>query len=74
MLSEAFFRLLLHGLVLKEPLRLSLIHISLAEFFRERFSKELKRTTQGFTEETKQRMLAYRWPGNAVSYTHLFHP
>ena len=38
--------------------------LSLAEFFRERFSKELKRTTQGFTEETKQRMLAYRWPGN----------
>lgn len=38
--------------------------IPLAEFFRERFSKELKRTTQGFTEETKQRMLAYRWPGN----------
>ena len=38
--------------------------IPLAEFFRERFSKELKRATQGFTEETKQRMLAYRWPGN----------
>ena len=38
--------------------------IPLAEFFRERFSKELKRETQGFTEETKQRMLAYRWPGN----------
>ena len=28
--------------------------IPLAEFFRERFSKELKRATQGFTEETKQ--------------------
>ena len=38
--------------------------IPLAKFFRERFSKELKRATQGFTEETKQRMLAYRWPGN----------
>ncbi len=38
--------------------------IPLAEFFRERFSKELKRETQGFTEETKQRMLIYRWLGN----------
>lgn len=38
--------------------------LPLAEFFRERFSKELERDTQGFTEETKQRMLAYRWPGN----------
>lgn len=38
--------------------------IPLAEFFRERFSKELKRDTQGFTEDTRCRMLAYRWPGN----------
>ncbi|MCS2326032.1 sigma-54 dependent transcriptional regulator [Bacteroides fragilis] len=38
--------------------------IPLAEFFRERFSKELKRDTQGFTEDTRRRMLAYRWPGN----------
>ena len=40
------------------------VHAVLQQFFRERFSKELKRATQGFTEETKQRMLAYRWPGN----------
>lgn len=38
--------------------------IPLAEFFRERFSKELKRETQGFTEDAKRMMLAYRWPGN----------
>lgn len=38
--------------------------IPLAEFFRERFSKELKRDTQGFTEDARCRMLAYRWPGN----------
>jgi len=38
--------------------------IPLAEFFRERFSKELKRETQGFTEDAKRSMLAYRWPGN----------
>ena len=38
--------------------------IPLAEFFRERFSKELKRETLGFTEDAKRRMLAYRWPGN----------
>ena len=38
--------------------------LPLAEFFRERFSKELKRETQGFTEDVKRRMLAYRWPGN----------
>lgn len=38
--------------------------IPLAEFFRERFSKELKRETLGFTEDARRRMLAYRWPGN----------
>lgn len=38
--------------------------IPLAEFFRERYSKELKRETQGFTEDTIHRMLAYPWPGN----------
>ena len=38
--------------------------IPLAEFFRERHSKELKRETQGFTENAKRRMLTYSWPGN----------
>ena len=38
--------------------------IPLAEFFRERHSKELKRETQGFTEDAKRRMLTYSWPGN----------
>ena len=38
--------------------------IPLAEFFRERHSKELKRETQGFTDDAKRRMLAYPWPGN----------
>lgn len=38
--------------------------LPLAEFFRERFSKELKRETQGFADDAKRRMLAYPWPGN----------
>lgn len=38
--------------------------IPLAEFFRERFSKELKRETRGFTDGAVRRMLAYSWPGN----------
>ncbi|KXT40271.1 sigma-54-dependent transcriptional regulator [Bacteroides intestinalis] len=38
--------------------------IPLAEFFRERYSKELKRETQGFTEDAIHRMLVYPWPGN----------
>ena len=38
--------------------------IPLAEFFRERYSKELKRETRGFTDDAKRRMLAYPWPGN----------
>lgn len=38
--------------------------IPLAEFFRERFSKELKRETQGFTEDARYRLLSYTWPGN----------
>lgn len=38
--------------------------IPLAEFFRERYLKELKRETQGFTEDAIHRMLAYPWPGN----------
>lgn len=38
--------------------------LPLAESFRERYSKELKRETQGFTDDTRRRMLAYHWPGN----------
>lgn len=38
--------------------------LPLAEFFRERYSKELKRETKGFTDDAKRRMLAYPWPGN----------
>ena len=38
--------------------------LPLAEFFRERYSKELKRETQGFTDDARRRMLAYHWPGN----------
>ena len=38
--------------------------IPLAEFFRERYSKELKRETQGFTKDAIHQMLAYPWPGN----------
>ena len=38
--------------------------IPLAEFFRERYTKELKRETHGFTDDARRRMLAYHWPGN----------
>lgn len=38
--------------------------IPLAEFFRERYSRELKRETSGFSDNAKHRMLAYPWPGN----------
>lgn len=38
--------------------------IPLAEFFRERFSRELKRKTSGFSNAAKRRMLTYPWPGN----------
>lgn len=38
--------------------------LPLAEFFRGRFSKELKRETRGFTDDAKRGMLAYPWPGN----------
>ena len=36
----------------------------LAEFFRERFSKELKRDTRGFTGDGTHRLRSYPWPGN----------
>lgn len=38
--------------------------LPLAEFFRERFSKELKRDTIGFTETGVYRLRSYSWPGN----------
>lgn len=36
----------------------------LAEFFRERHSKELKRETRGFTATAAFRLRTYAWPGN----------
>ncbi len=38
--------------------------LPLAEFFRKRYSKELKRETGGFTDDAKRGMLAFSWPGN----------
>ena len=38
--------------------------LPLAEFFRERYSRELKRETRGFSDNARSRMLAYSWPGN----------
>ncbi len=38
--------------------------LPLAEFFRKRFSKELKRDTQGFSCNATCRLLSYAWPGN----------
>ena len=36
----------------------------LAEFFRKRFSKELKRDTTGFSDAGKCQLHSYSWPGN----------
>lgn len=38
--------------------------LPLAEFFRERHSKELKRETCGFTDAAAFRLRTYEWPGN----------
>ena len=38
--------------------------LPLAEHFREKFSKEIKKQTEGFTPEAARLMLSYRWPGN----------
>ena len=38
--------------------------LPLAEFFRERFSKELKRDTRGFSDDAIYRLRSYSWPGN----------
>lgn len=38
--------------------------LPMAEFFRERHSKELKRETCGFTDGTIIRLRTYAWPGN----------
>ena len=38
--------------------------LPLAEHFRERFSKELNRQTDGFSQEAEQLLLTYGWPGN----------
>ena len=38
--------------------------LPLAEHFREKFSKELKRQTEGFSPEAERLMLSYAWPGN----------
>lgn len=38
--------------------------LPLAEFFRERFSKELKRETRGFSDAAIYRLRSYSWPGN----------
>ena len=38
--------------------------LPLADFFREHFSKDLKRETVGFSDEGMRQLLAYSWPGN----------
>lgn len=38
--------------------------LSLANHFREKYSKELKRPTDGFSPQAEQLLLSYRWPGN----------
>jgi DNA-binding NtrC family response regulator len=36
----------------------------IAEFFRRKFSSELRKTTRGFTEETMRLLRNHHWPGN----------
>ena len=38
--------------------------LPLAEFFREQFSKELKKETSGLDTVAQEMMLSYGWPGN----------
>ncbi len=38
--------------------------LPMAEFFRKRYSKELKRDTQGFSEDAIYCLRSYHWPGN----------
>lgn len=38
--------------------------LPLAEHFRKRFSRELNRQTDGFSQEAEQLLLSYGWPGN----------
>ena len=38
--------------------------LPLAGFFREKFSAELQKTTEGFTRDAERELLSYVWPGN----------
>ncbi|WP_302287654.1 sigma-54-dependent transcriptional regulator [Bacteroides clarus] len=38
--------------------------IPLAEFFREKYSRELRQATTGFTPDARKLLLTYSWPGN----------
>ena len=38
--------------------------IPLAEFFREKYSGELRQATTGFTPDARKLLLTYSWPGN----------
>ena len=44
--------------------------LPLASFFREQFSKELKKKTEGFDRTAEERMLAYWWSGNIRELQH----
>ena len=38
--------------------------LPLADFFREKFSSELRKATEGFTEEAERLLLSHSWSGN----------
>lgn len=38
--------------------------LPLAEHFRIKFSKELRRNTEGFSSDAEQLLMTYKWPGN----------
>lgn len=69
-IRDGRFREDLYHLLFEFEIRLPLLSecpddiLPLAEFFRERYSKELRRETCGFTEKAAERLLAYAWPGN----------
>jgi transcriptional regulator with GAF, ATPase, and Fis domain len=62
--SDLFFRL--HVLELRIPAlrERGADVLLLANHFLERFSKEMGRRFDGFTEGAKRKLLGYRWPGN----------
>lgn len=69
-ISEGWFREDLYHRLCEFALRMPSLSecpediLPFAEFFRERYSKDYRRETTGFTAESKELLLAYSWSGN----------